>query len=300
MYGRMINDTPAAAPELDRRQLFKFAAAGSAGLAIGLYADGSGAIVSSALAEAAGGTVAFNPFVRITPDSRVIVIVKHLDKGQGAATGLATLIADELDASHAQVSTEFAPANAALYKNLFFGTMGTGGSTAMANSWLQYRTAGAQARAMIIQAAAAAWKVSPVEIRIENGVLKAGTKAAAFGDFADAAAKLPVPATVTLKDQKAWVYIGKSFPRVDSIAKSSGKPMFTQDLKLPGMAVAVIARPTRFGPQALATEIDQGRLAKLKGVLGVYTLPGGQVGVVATSTWAAIKARDALELFFRT
>jgi isoquinoline 1-oxidoreductase subunit beta len=296
MYGRMINDAAMADPALDRRSLFRFAAVGGAGLALGLFTDLSGTPVPAAEAQLAPGTVVFNPFVRITPDNRVIVVVKHLDKGQGAATGLATLVADELDAAHPQVSTEFAPANAALYKNLFFGVMGTGGSTAMANSWVQYRQAGAEARWLIVQAAAAAWKVSPAEISIQNGIVKAGSKTAGLGDFADAAAKLTVPATVKPKDPKAWTYIGKSFPRVDAAAKVSGKPMFTQDVKLPDMAVAVIARPTKFG--AGLRSVDDTKAKAVKGVIGVYTMSGGNVGVIATSTWAAIKGREALKITY--
>lgn len=296
MYGRMIADQDVDAAGLDRRHLFRLAAMGGAGLALGVFTDGLGQPVSPAYAQGNSDALVFNPFVRITPDSRVTVVVKHLDKGQGAATGLATLVADELNAAWSQITTEFAPANAELYKNLFFGTMGTGGSTAMANSWLQYRTAGAQARTMIVEAAAASWKVKPAEIRIESGILRSGTRSAALGDFAGAAAKLAVPDKVTLKEPKAWVYIGKSFPRVEGAAKSTGKPLFTQDLKLPGMAVAVIKRPPMWG--AVPRSVDDAAARAVRGVSDVVAIPGGSVGVIATSTWAAIKGREALKVAY--
>ena len=291
MWGQMVD---AEALTADRRRFLRLTVAGGAGLAIGVFADPLGRLVPSASAQAGAGAAVFNPFVRITPDGKVIVIVKHLDKGQGAATGLATLVAEELDAARSQIAVEFAPADAALYKNLFFGTMGTGGSTAMANSWTQYRSAGAFARAMIVQAAAEAWKVTASEVTIENGVVKAGSRTGGLGDFAEAAAKLPVPNEVPLKPPAKWAYIGKSFPRVDAVAKSSGKPMFTQDLRLAGMMVAVIQRPPMFG--AVPRAVDDAKAKAVPGVKGVFPIPGGSVGVIAENTWAAMKGREALKI----
>ncbi len=139
-----------------------------------------------------------NVFVRIAPDNTVTVFNKHLDMGQGNATGLSTIVADELDADWSQIRHEFAPANAALYKNLAFGVQGTGGSTAIANSWMQLRNAGATARAMLVAAAAKEWKVKASEITVSNGVIshKKSKKQANFGHFAAKAAALPVPANV--------------------------------------------------------------------------------------------------------
>jgi isoquinoline 1-oxidoreductase beta subunit len=277
--------------DLDRRGFLKLSVGGGAGLALGVAADPL--LFDGSVAQAQTATMMFNPFVRITPDNRVIVVVKHLDKGQGTATGLATLIAEELDAAWVQVSTEFAPANAALYANLFFGTMGTGGSTAMANSWAQYRNAGATARAMIVAAAAEAWKVSPGDVRIEQGVVKSGARTATFGELASAAARMPVKGDVKLKDPKDWVYIGKSFPRIDSVAKTTGQPIFTQDVRLSGMVTAVMTRPPKFG--ATVAKVDDSKTKAVKGVVAVVTVPQG-VAVLATSTWAAIKGREALAI----
>ncbi len=107
-----------------------------------------------------------NAFIRIAPDNTVTVMIKHLDKGQGVTTGLTTIVAEELDADWGQMRAEFAPADAALYKNLAFGIQGTGGSTSIANSWMQLRLAAAAAREMLVTAAAAQWNVPASEITV--------------------------------------------------------------------------------------------------------------------------------------
>src|SRR6185437_4072904 len=122
-----------------------------------------------ALAAAAGG-FAPNAFLRVAPDNSVTVIAKHLEMGQGSYTGLATVVADELDADWSQIRVESAPADASKYANLRFGTIqGTGGSSAMANSWMQLRKAGATARAMLVAAAAEDWNVAPASLAVERG-----------------------------------------------------------------------------------------------------------------------------------
>lgn len=291
MFGRF--DAAAAATttrplDVDRRGLLKLVVGAGAGLAIGPMLPIAGSSPAAAQGLGAG---TFTPFVRITPDNKVVVIVKHLDKGQGAATGLATLIAEELDADWGQIVPEFAPANAELYKNLFFGTMGTGGSTAMSNSWAQYRNAGATARAMIVTAAAEQWKVPAADVKIAKGVVTAGGRQATLGELATAAAKVAVRGDIKPKDAKDWVYIGKSFPRVDSVAKTTGQPLFTQDVRLPGMVTAVIARPPKFG--ASVKSVDATKAKAVNGVVDVLQIPQG-VAVIARSTWAAMKGREAL------
>ena len=161
-----------------------------------------------------------NAFVAIAPDNTVTVIVKHLDMGQGNTTGLATIVADELDADWSQMRTEFAPADAALYNNLLFGPVqGTGGSTAIANSWDQLRKAGAAARAMLVAAAADQLEGAGAEITRRQGrgarTARSGQQAK-FGELVAEAATLPVPTESRLKEPKDWVYIGKSVPRIDS------------------------------------------------------------------------------------
>ena len=150
-------------------------------------------------AESTQAAPAFNPFVKIGTDGTVTVVIKHLDKGQGPATGLSTLVADELDAAWDQIAVEFAPANAALYNNLQWGEVqGTGGSSAIANAFDQYRQAGATARAMLINAAAEEWGVPADEITVEAGTIgHSSGQSAGFGDLADKAPpRWPCPKTL--------------------------------------------------------------------------------------------------------
>ena len=250
---------------------------------------------------AAGASAAFEPnaFVRIAPDSTVTVVVKHLEMGQGTYTGLPTLVAEELDADWSQIRVEGAPADAQRYNNLFWGpAQGTGGSTAMANSFEQMRKAGATARAMLVAAAAQRWNVPEAEVTVAKGVVahKSGKKAK-FGELAAEAAKLPVPKEVALKDPKRFVHIGKRAARTDARAKSTGQAVFTQDVRLPGMLTAVVARAPRFG--AKVKSFDAAPVKAVKGVVEVvpFSTPvTNGVAVLAKDTWSAMKGRDALKV----
>jgi isoquinoline 1-oxidoreductase beta subunit len=243
---------------------------------------------------AAAGSFEPNAFLRIGKDNTVTVIVKHLEMGQGVYTGLPTLVAEELDAAWSQVRAEGAPADASRYNNLMWGpAQGTGGSTAIANSWEQYRQAGAAARAMLVAAAAEQWKVPTGTIQVKNGVLMSGTRKATFGELADAAAKQAVPTAVTLKDAKDFVYIGKDVRRTDSRAKSNGTARFTQDVKLPDMLTAVVLHPPRFGQKP--AKIDSSAVTGIPGVRYVAEIATG-VAIIGTTFWAAKKGRDALKV----
>lgn len=236
-----------------------------------------------------------NAFVRIGADNTVTVIAKHLEMGQGTYTGLATLIAEELDADWAQVKVEGAPGDAKRYNNLAWGPyQGTGGSSAIANSFEQMRNAGATARAMLVQAAATAWNVPASEITVKAGVLShASGKVANFGEFAEAASALAVPETVTLKDPKDFTLIGKVAPRKDSKAKTNGSAIFTQDIQFDNMLVAVVAHPPTFG--ATVKSFDDKDARAVKGVVNVVKIPSG-VAVLASNFWTAKKGRDALKV----
>lgn len=236
-----------------------------------------------------------NAFVRIGADNTVTVIAKHLEMGQGVYTGLATLVAEELDADWAQVKVEGAPADAKRYNNLAFGPFqGTGGSTAIANSFEQMRNAGATARAMLVQAAAVDWAVPASEITVKAGVLShASGQQATFGDFAEAASVLAVPETVALKDPKDFTLVGKVAPRKDSNAKTDGSAVFTQDIQLENMLVAVVAHPPKFG--ATVKSVDDTAAKAIKGVVNVVQVPNG-VAVLASHFWTAKKGRDALNI----
>ncbi|MCE2681328.1 MAG: xanthine dehydrogenase family protein molybdopterin-binding subunit, partial [Burkholderiales bacterium] len=235
-----------------------------------------------------------NAFLRIGADSSVTVISKHLEMGQGIYTGLATLVAEELDADWDAVRVEGAPADAKRYNNLLWGpAQGTGGSTAMANCWIQMRTAGATARAMLISAAAGRWNVPASEITIKAGrIIHSGNKlSGSFGDFAQDAAKQAVPVQVSLKDASQFVLIGKAARRKDSLEKINGKAVFTQDIHLPDMLTAVVLHPPRFGAKLLS--FDAKKTKAIKGVVAVVQIPQG-VAVLAKDTWTAKKGRDAL------
>lgn len=249
--------------------------------------------------------VRWDAFVRIAPDNTVTVIAKHLEMGQGTFTGLATLVAEELDADWASVRVEGAPADAGRYGNLAWGgtVQGTGGSSAMAAAWQQMRQAGATARALLVTAAAADWKVPAREIRTEKGRLlhAASGRAASFGAFAEAAARLKVPTTVALKPAADWTLIGKEgVRRTDSAAKTDGSALFTQDVQLPGMAIAVLLHPPRFG--AVPAQVQDAATRALPGVLAVFPVAPqagvyqGGVAVLARDTWTAIRGRSLLQV----
>ncbi|HWV08389.1 MAG TPA: molybdopterin cofactor-binding domain-containing protein, partial [Pseudomonas sp.] len=184
---------------------------GSSGLALGFFLA---PLMRGGEALAATASQPFGPnaFVRIDGDGMVTVLAKHLEMGQGSYTGLATLLAEELDADWDKVRVEGAPADVKQYNNHAFGPMqGTGGSTAMANSWEQMRNAGASARAMLVGAAAQRWGVPASEISVSEGVVShaASGRKAGFGELVEAAAQLPVPQQVQLKDPKDFKLIGK-------------------------------------------------------------------------------------------
>ena len=246
-----------------------------------------------------GATLEPNAFVRIGTDNTVTVIVKHLEMGQGTYTGLPTLVAEELDADWSQMRVEGAPADAKRYNNLFWGeAQGTGGSTALANSYEQLRKAGATARAMLVGAAAERWRVPASEITVTKGLVehRKSKKRAKFGELAAAAATQVVPADVPLKDAKDFVYIGKAAPtRMDAQAKSTGSALFTQDVKLPGMLTAVVLHPPRFG--AKLARFDAAKAKEIRGVLDVvaFSTPATNgVAVLAKDYWTAKRGRDAL------
>jgi isoquinoline 1-oxidoreductase beta subunit len=262
---------------------------------------GGALLVGCSMSDAlsAGGKVevgAFGPFIKIAPDGAVTVISKHIEFGQGNHVGLAAIVAEELDADWARVTVEQAPANAKLYANLGMGAQGTGGSTAIANSWEQLRKAGAGARAMFVQAAANRWQVAPGEIMVRDGLLShtATGKSASFGDLMAEAAKVTPPESPTLKDPKTFTLIGSQrVRRKDSVVKSNGTAIFTLDVKEEGLLTAMVAHGPRFG--ATVASFDDSAARKVAGVVDVFKIPSG-VAVVAKNTWAARQGREALKV----
>ncbi|HEY6280967.1 MAG TPA: xanthine dehydrogenase family protein molybdopterin-binding subunit [Burkholderiales bacterium] len=268
-----------------------------AGLTLAFYLPGA---IAQAGPGKAGNKILWesgfepNAFVRIGNDDTVTVIAKHLEMGQGTYTGLATLVAEELDAAWSQIRVEGAPADAKRYNNLFWGPMqGTGGSSAIANSFEQLRRAGGTARAMLVAAAAQRWKVAPESITVREGKVmhQPSGRIATFGQLAEKAAALPVPTEVTLKDAKDFTLIGKRVPRKDSRDKTTGRAIFTQDVRLPGLLTAVVAHAPRFGGKVRS--FDASKAKAVKEVVTVVEIPSG-VAVLATDFWSAMRGRDAL------
>lgn len=280
---------------LSRRSFFKSTAAVGAGLVIGTrLAFLKGPRVARAAEPAAPPPLEPNAFVRIAPDNTVTILSKHIEFGQGTYTGLATLIAEELDADWSQMRAEAAPA-APVYKNLFFGVQGTGGSTAIANSFMQMRQVGAAARAMLVGAAAAKWGVAAGEITVDKGVVShpSGEKAM-FGELAEAAMKLPVPkGELPLKSPEQFKLIGKRLPKLDTPAKLDGAARFGLDVVRPNMVTAVVLRPPLFG--ATPKDIDASDAEKVAGFVKAAPISSG-VAVYADGFWPASLARQRLKV----
>jgi isoquinoline 1-oxidoreductase subunit beta len=293
----------AGADDAGRRRFLQHSGA----LTLGFYLSPTALLSGRALAQAPAAQstpMVFEPnaFVRIRTDGSVTVIAKYLEMGQGVFTGLATLLAEELDADWNDVFVEGAPADVTRYINSALGMQGTGDSTSMASAWQQMRQAGATARAMLVAAAAQQWNVPIDSITVSNGVVAhlASERRTRFGFLTPAAAALPVPATVTLKDPAQFKLIGSPLlGRKDSRAKTRGSALFTQDLKLPDMLIAVAAHPVRFG--ASVTSFDATAAKAIPGVVDVVQFPGdayrpGGVAALAANTWIAKQGRDALQI----
>ncbi len=281
---------------VDRRRFLKGAGAVATALTVGF--DWASSMPGALAAGAAPGAVPFAPnaFVRIASDNTITVIAKHVEMGQGAYTGLATVLAEELDADWTQIRVESAPADATRYYNSAFGKLqGTGGSSAMANSWTQLREAGGKARAMLVSAAGREWHVPVAELTVDKSVVhhaKSGRQLP-FAALVKAAAALPVPETVQLKDPKDFKLIGHAAPRVDVPAKCDGTAQFALDVALPGMLVALLQRPPRFG--ATVKSFDAGKAAAVPGVVKVVQVERG-IAVIAKGFWAAKQGRAALQV----
>ncbi len=260
-------------------------------------ASASGAGAANAVVNTAA--LVPNDFVRVSSDNIVTIVSKHLEMGQGIHTGLATLVAEELDASWDQLRVEGAPADVTRYANLFLRTQGTGGSTSLANSFDQFRKAGAAARAMLVSAAAQRWKVPEKDLTVAGGRIShaASARTALFGELVNDAAKLPVPKDVRLKDPKDFRFIGKPMKRVDAHAKAHGTAVFTQDIHLPGMLTAVVAHPERLGAKVKSFDATKAKAVKgVHAVVAFETPVTSGVAVIARDFWSARKGRDVLSV----
>ncbi len=245
------------------------------------------------------GEVELNGFILITPANEITIMAPRADIGQGVKTSLPMLIAEELEVEWKQVKIE-----QALLVPKKYGAQGGGGSDAIPYSYPVLRKIGAAAREMLITAAAQTWQVPVSECFAEKGevIHRPTNKKLSYGQLAETAVKLPIPTNPTLKDPKDFKIIGTYVPEVDVLKIVTGQPLFGMDVQLPNMLYACIAKPPRFGAKIIS--IDDSKAKAMMGVTQVVkiepftnlTVQIGGVAVVATSTWAAMKGRDALHI----
>jgi isoquinoline 1-oxidoreductase subunit beta len=276
---------------ISRRGFLRSSGTLAGGLVISFFLPGG---ARNALAQAPHpAPIPPNAFLRIGKDGSITVMVKHLEFGQGVTTSLPMILCEELECDWSKVRYELAPAGPE-YAHTAFGMQMTGGSSSVWNSYDQLRTVGAQARSMLLQAAANQWKVKLSDVRAAKGfVVGPGGRKLSYGQLAEAAGKLPVPEKVALKDAKSFTLIGQPTRRIDSLEKIEGNAKFGIDFQKKNLHTAVVAHPPVFG--ALVKKLDAEKVKSVPGVTHVVELSNG-VAVVAQNFWAAKKGRDALEI----
>lgn len=239
------------------------------------------------------GKFAPNAFIRIDPAGKTTLVMPQTEMGQGIYTAVAMILAEELDADFSAVVLEHAPANEKLYANPAFGVQATGGSTSVRAFWTPLRTAGATARAMLVQAAAKQWQVDPASCTTANGaaIHAESGRRLGYGALADAAGAETPPKDVPVKDPKNFVLIGKPLKRFDTPDKVNGKTVYGIDAMLPGMKFATLAQSPVFGGKI--AKVDDAAAKKLAGVRQVIVLDD-LVAVVGDHMWAAKKGLEAL------
>jgi isoquinoline 1-oxidoreductase beta subunit len=275
---------------LDRRSFLKTGIAGATGLVIGFYLPGRREVLAAASATPA----VLNAWVQITPDDKVTILISKSEMGQGVETSLAMLAAEELECDWKRIHTEFAPADK-VYYDPAFGMQGTGGSQSIHSCWEPMRKAGATAREMLIGAAALKWGVDASECRAANGAIVHGAtkRRATFGSLAEAAAQLPQPKEVKLKDPSQFTIVGKPTKRLDTPKKVNGTAGFGIDVRRPGMLHASVEHCPVFGGKVAS--FDATKAKAIPGVKDVIQIPTG-VAVVADNTWTAFQGRKSLDI----
>jgi isoquinoline 1-oxidoreductase beta subunit len=270
--------------EFTRREFLQAASAAGAGLVIGFTLPGCAPAV-------AGPPLEPNAWLRIGTDEGILVMVDRSEIGQGVTTSLPMLLAEELEADWSKIRIEFAPADPQ-YNNQLFGMQGTGGSSSVRAAWMPLRKAGAQAREVLIDAAAQTWGVERSECRAENGsVIHSGGRRLSYGRLVAMAATLTVPADPPLKESRDWKVIGTRVARLDTPPKVDGTARFGIDVQVPGMLVAVVARCPVFGGKVAG--FDPGQAQAVPGVRHVVQISSG-IAVVADGYWPAMTGRNAL------
>jgi isoquinoline 1-oxidoreductase beta subunit len=282
---RQRSDTAGVCP-VDRREFLRAGALGAGGLLLGFSLPRT----LRAAARGAATTSALSAWIHIGSDEAVTLFIHKAEMGQGTVTSLSMLLAEELECDWTRVRTEFPGLDPA-----YGSSQGVYGSASIRTSWIPLRRAGATARQMLVNAAAAEWHVDAGQCRAENGVVVNTASGArlTYGALADAASKLPVPDAPALKSPSDFALLGKPVKRLDTPSKVNGTAMFGIDVRLPGMLYAVVARCPVFGG-AVAT-VDDAKARLVPGVKRIVRVSSG-VAVVADNTWSAMEGRRALEV----
>ena len=275
---------------VSRRKFLQAAGLTGGGLIVGFGLSGCGS--GRPPIEPAPGAVAANAFLQITPDNIVRFYCPRDEMGQGVTTGLATLIGEELDVAPWRMEIAF-PGPHRAYVNPDFGVQGTGGSTSIKAHYTQLREAGAQCRALLLEAAASVLGIPASRLTTDDGHIIAGGEKHPYGTFAATAGTLAIPEAPPLKPSSAFKYIGKHFPRVDGMAKATGTATFGIDVDIPGMHHAVVRRSPVAG--GTLKSVDRSAALAQPGVTDVVEVASG-VAVVASEFWQAKKGADALRI----
>lgn len=279
-----------------RRSFLRFSTTAAGGLLASLYFDFP--LAAQEASQAKPKVYPPDAFVHVKPDGQIVIQVNRLEFGQGVQTALPMILADEMDADWSRVVAELAPA-ADVYKDPLYGIQMVGGSGSIAHSFQQYRELGAKTRALLVAAAAELWRVPAEQCHTEASVVHGpGGRSAKYADLADAAAHLPAPEKVQLKNPADFRLVGKKVRRLDSRPKCNGSLKFGLDLDLPGMKVALVAHPPTFG--ASPRSVDDKAARSIPGVADIFQIPtvsrGTAVAVVADKFWTAKQARDRLRI----
>ena len=276
---------------LTRRTMLKATAAAGGGLILSVSIPR----LNAAIAAESNADFAPNAFVRIDPDGKVTFIIPQVEMGQGIYTALSMILAEELDRPFDRVTAMAAPPNDKLYANPLLGFQVTGGSTSVRAFWKPMRIAGASARAMLVEAAAAKWGVDPSSCRTENGEVlhDAISRKASYGELTQAAAALTPPQNPPLKSPASFKLIGKSLKRLDTPDKVNGKAVYGIDARPPGVKIATLASCPVFGGKV--AHVSDGRAKTVPGVRQVVVLDDF-VAVVGDHMWAAKQGLDALDI----
>ena len=291
-----IHTVSGPAKPLSRRTVLRAGAAAGGGLLLGFYAPfADAAVVNTNGAPPVTGPFAPDAFIRIDRAGKVTLIMPQVEMGQGVYTSISMILAEELDAAFSAVTVEAAPPSDALYANPIFGIQATGNSNSIRAFWKNLRQAGAGARAILVQAAAAQWKVDAASCTASNGeVIHAPSgRKLAYGSLADAAAKLTPPANAPLKNPKDFKLIGKPLKRLDTPDKVNGKALYGIDMMPPGVKFATVAASPVFG--GTVRHVDDRAAKALPGVRQVIVL-NDLVAVVGDHFWAAKQGLEALDI----